>query len=76
MLDAFCLSTFIGTPSLNGTWWYMPVAFLIILVVPMLQNVVKKYGLGVFIVSVVSILIPYLFGLKTSPSLYLAPTVF
>lgn len=72
ILDILCLSNLFGTPTLNLTWWYLPFAFLIIFITPMLQKFVKKYGITAYAVS---ILIPYLFSLPLNGSLYLIPTL-
>lgn len=70
--DLFCLSYLIGTPTMNLTWWWMPVALLITFLVPMMQKAIKKYGIFVFLAA---ILIPYIIGLELGIALYLFPTL-
>jgi len=42
--DASGLAYLFNTPTLNGTWWYMTLAIFIILVLPFIANISKKYG--------------------------------
>ena len=42
--DAAGMSMFFGTPSLNPTWWYMEIAYILIFLVPLLAWIVKKLG--------------------------------
>lgn len=42
--DAAGLAYLFNTPTLNGTWWYMTLAIFIILVLPFIANMSKKYG--------------------------------
>lgn len=56
--DAIGFSTILGTPILNGTWWYMKLAYIFIFLVPLLAFVTKKVGktslfLGFFLPFVV-----------------------
>lgn len=44
LTDALGLSQFFDTPTLNLTWWYMEVAYVLILLVPVLNWLVKKTG--------------------------------
>lgn len=48
LLQLFCdsigFSAILGTPMLNGTWWYMKIAYVLIFLVPLLAMVVKKTG--------------------------------
>lgn len=70
--DWLCLSNFLGLPTMNVTWWWMPVALLITFITPMLYNWVKKYGGFSFIFAV---LLPYIIGLNLGTSLYLFPSL-
>ena len=38
------LAYLFNTPTLNGTWWYMTLAIFIILVLPFIANMSRKYG--------------------------------
>lgn len=42
--DALGLSMFFGTPTLNATWWYMEIAYLLIFLIPFLTWLVQKIG--------------------------------
>lgn len=44
LFDFLGLSELFGTPTLNGTWWYMSLALIIIAIMPLLYNLYKKYG--------------------------------
>ncbi|MCD8131786.1 MAG: acyltransferase [Lachnospiraceae bacterium] len=44
LTDALALSDFFGTPTLNMTWWYMKLAYLLIFLAPLLFLTVKKIG--------------------------------
>ncbi len=51
---AFCdflgLANLFGTPTLNGTWWYMSLAIIIVAIMPIFYAVYKKYGSIVILV--------------------------
>ena len=58
LCDALGFSTILGTPILNGTWWYMKLAYIFIFLVPLLALVTKRVGktalmLGFFLPFVV-----------------------
>ena len=61
-IDFLGLANLFGTGTLNGTWWYMGLAIFIIIVVPFIAHINKKYG--VFLTVAVCILVPriILFG--------------
>ena len=42
--DATGLSAVMKTPMLNGTWWYMKLAYVLIFMIPLLAWIVKKVG--------------------------------
>ena len=44
LFDFLGLSELFGTPTLNGTWWYMSLALIIIAIMPLLYRLYKKYG--------------------------------
>lgn len=44
LIDAVGLSMFFDTPTLNMTWWYMEIAYILIFLVPLLAWLVKKVG--------------------------------
>ncbi|MBE5889749.1 MAG: acyltransferase [Lachnospiraceae bacterium] len=45
LTDFLGLSSLLGTPSLCGTWWYMSIAVLFVLIVPILVWIDRKFGL-------------------------------
>lgn len=45
IIDAFGLATGFITPTLNATWWYMSLAFIAILLMPLIMEATKKFGL-------------------------------
>ncbi len=42
--DISGLAYLFNTPTLNGTWWYMTLAIFIILILPFIAGLMKKYG--------------------------------
>ena len=52
ILDGLGIASLFGTPTLNGTWWYMSLAIVIIALIPLIIKMYNKYG---FIVSSVVI---------------------
>lgn len=54
LTDAFGLSMFFGTPTLNETWWYMEIAYLLIFLVPFLTRLVEKIGYPVLLLSILA----------------------
>ena len=44
LTDALGLSMFFDTPTLNMTWWYMEIAYLLIFLVPVLVWAVRRVG--------------------------------
>lgn len=51
VVDIFGMANGFGTPTLNGTWWYMTLAILLIFFLPLVVSAVKRFN----------ILIPLLF---------------
>lgn len=45
LMDFFGLANLFATPQINATWWYMSLAILIILIVPVLYIFYDKLGL-------------------------------
>lgn len=60
LLDACGLSGLFLTPSLNGSWWYMSLAIVIILTVPVLSILIKK--IGGFITIMLVVIMPRVFN--------------
>lgn len=44
LTDVSGLAYLFNTPTLNGTWWYMTLAIFIILILPFIAGLMKKYG--------------------------------
>lgn len=71
IIDAAGLHIYFGTPTLNVTWWYMTVAYLMIFLVPIFVILYKKMGKLLLVVCIflgnlgyeLSVLNPYLFAL-------------
>ena len=57
IIDGLGLANLFATPTLNGTWWYMSLAIILIAVIPLIIKLYKKYGF--LATSVVLILITH-----------------
>lgn len=44
LLDFLGIAKLFGTPQLNGTWWYMSLAIVILMVVPFMSKLCEKYN--------------------------------
>lgn len=44
LIDGLGLASLFGTPSLNGTWWYMSLALVLIAIIPLMIRLYKKFG--------------------------------
>ena len=44
LVDISGLAYLFNTPTLNGTWWYMTLAIFIILMIPFIARLTKKFG--------------------------------
>ena len=44
LADVCGVSSFLGTKSLNGAWWYMSAAFAFIILLPFLEAVIGRFG--------------------------------
>ncbi|MGN1148864.1 MAG: acyltransferase family protein [Lachnospiraceae bacterium] len=73
LTDATGLSMFFDTPTLNMTWWYMEIAYLLIFLVPLLVWLVKKIGYPVLILA---ILAPSFISFNPDMERYLFTAVF
>ena len=72
-IDFLGLAQLFGTPTANGTWWYMSLAIMIILVFPILYKVVKQYG---YIAIILSWLLPIAINLPYSHFIRYLPCMF
>ena len=61
LTDALGLSELFNTPTFNGTWWYMSLAIIIILLMPLLTELYKRFGL---IVVILAPLLPQFAGIE------------
>ncbi len=62
-LDFFGLAHLFGTPTFNATWWYMSLATVIIVLMPLLCRWCEKLGWG-YAVALAAVL-PFALGLPT-----------
>ena len=69
LLDALGLASVLGTPTLNVTWWYMSYAVLLIVLIPLINKIIDKFGAVAGIIA--GILIPIFMNLQTYNTLLL-----
>lgn len=70
ILNFFGMSDLFGTPNFNSAWWYMNVAVLFILSVPVFTKLFKKYNYVSILLLV--IFIPRIIGWKYVNSCYIS----
>ena len=63
LIDMLGLSKLLGTGLYDGTWWYMSLAILIIVIVPLLFKLCDKAG-SIIVLSL-SLCLPIALGVKT-----------
>lgn len=63
LFDATGISYFYGSPMLNATWWYMPVAFSALLILPILWKCYKTVGV---LLIPAALLLPTMFSIPNS----------
>ncbi len=51
LTDALGLSMFFGTPTMNATWWYMELAYLLIFLIPLLTRLTEKIGYPILLLA-------------------------
>ena len=51
LTDGLGLSMFFGTPTLNNTWWYMEIAYILIFLVPFLTWLAAKVGYPILLIA-------------------------
>lgn len=66
--DALGMSDIFGTPTMNETWWYMGLLYLMIFLIPLLTFAVKKIGYGLLPFAVLT---AYMFDLNYNLKFYL-----
>ena len=52
IIDFFGLASLYNTPTFNPTWWYMTLAFIIIIIMPLLLNAYRIYGVLLVFMSI------------------------
>lgn len=62
VIDFFGLAHLFGTPTLLGTWWYLSLAFMEILLLPALYYLYRRYG--AFATVALSYFLPMALSLK------------
>ncbi|MDO4975928.1 MAG: acyltransferase family protein [Eubacteriales bacterium] len=73
LFDFFAVSEIFDTPKMIGTWWYLGLAFMEILVLPFLYAFYRRYG--AFITITLSYFLPYVLGLSMTNFLRYLPTM-
>lgn len=73
LTDATGLAMFFHTPTLNETWWYMEIAYLLIFMVPFLTWLVKKVGYPLLLITC---FFPYIVEIQPDVERYLFVAVF
>jgi hypothetical protein len=63
LIDSLGLAHLFETPTLNATWWYISLAIIIILIMPLLIHLYRKYGI---LIVFLSVLIPRALELEMS----------
>lgn len=70
VIDFFGLAKLFGTETLDGNWWYMSLAILLILTIPIISKLFKKYGYAKVILAYV--IIPRILHLTYVNSSYIS----
>lgn len=68
LADGTGLAEFLDTPTLNMTWWYMKIAYVLIFLVPLLYILVRKVG---YLLLPIVFLAPAVFVLDPDINRYL-----
>ena len=71
--DGLGFSMLLDTPALNETWWYMEIAYILVLTVPFLTYLVKKLG---NITLLLGCFLPFTVVLQPDAARYLFVAVF
>ena len=72
VFDGLGLSKYFQTPTLNITWWYLTLAIILIILMPLIYMLVKKFGWLVFIPAF--FILPYMLDQDYDLG-YLIPTM-
>lgn len=46
IIDMLGMAEYFGTPTVNITWWYMSYALLLVIIMPLIYMLYKRYGLS------------------------------
>ena len=71
--DATGFSQFFGTPTMNMTWWYMKVAYILIFLVPAMAFAVHKLGCSILLIA---FLLPFTVSMDEDVRRYLFVAAF
>lgn len=72
VLDVFGLANIFNTPTFNPTWWYMGLAVLILLIMPLLYRAHRRIGVALFILAVI---LPRMLSLEFTPLRWSLPSM-
>ena len=67
LTDGLGLNMFFDTPTMNPTWWYMKLAYVLIFLVPVLAFVARKIGKSLMLVAV---MLPFVFVMDADLARY------
>lgn len=70
IMNLFGLCDLFGVKNLNSTWWYMSLAVLFIISIPIFAKMFKKYGYFVTLALVIAL--PRIIGWKFSVNTYIS----
>lgn len=73
LIDFFGLAHIFGTPTLIGTWWYLGLAFMEILLLPFLYYIYRKCG--AFVTIALSYLLPMALSLEMASLVHFLPAM-
>lgn len=62
IINAFGLSALFHMPTLNLTWWYISLAFVVIIILPIIVQLYKKVGIALVLFSA---LVPYIMNVES-----------
>lgn len=65
LIDFLGLADLFDTPTFNSTWWYMSLAIVIIVLIPLLNKLYDKFGW--LVLTCAATLLPAAFGIKVVP---------
>ena len=72
ILNATGLHSFLETPTLNITWWYMKIAYILIFLVPLIALITRHIGYPVMIIA---LMFPYVVPISSDIHRYLFTAV-